>query len=117
MLSRGERLSMPPPLPMWGRKTKSQWACLVAVGMLVGIVVLVAIPAEALTEIKLTASDGAAGDSFGWAVSLSGDTAVIGAVRDDTYRGSAYVFVRSGTTWSEQAKLTASDGAAEDFFG
>ena len=31
--------------------------------------------------------------------------------------GSAYIFVRDGTSWSQQAKLTASDGAAEDRFG
>ena len=31
--------------------------------------------------------------------------------------GSAYVFTRTGTTWTEQAKLTASDGAADDQFG
>ena len=32
-------------------------------------------------------------------------------------QGSAYVFARSGTTWSQQAKLTAADGAADDWFG
>ena len=34
-----------------------------------------------------------------------------------TDQGSAYVFTRSGTTWTQQAKLTASDGAADDCFG
>ena len=69
---------------------------------------------------KLTASDGAVGDSFGYSVSVSGDTAVVGAALDDDngdLSGSAYVFVRSGSTWTEQAKLTASDGAAYDYFG
>ncbi|TLM72285.1 MAG: tandem-95 repeat protein, partial [Actinobacteria bacterium] len=69
---------------------------------------------------KLTAADGATGDWFGSSVAVSGDTAVIGAWRDDdkgTDSGSAYVFTRSGTTWSQQAKLTASDGAAGDVFG
>jgi len=70
---------------------------------------------------KLTASDGAAGDSFGDTVGISADTVVVGAVGDDTaagfVAGSAYVFVRSGTSWSEQAKLTASDAAAFDRFG
>ncbi len=56
------------------------------------MVVLVAIPAEAQAEIKLTASDGAADDRFGFGVSLSGDTAVIGAYNDDAAKGSAYVF-------------------------
>ena len=40
-----------------------------------------------------------------------------GPTRDDSGVGSAYVFVRSGTTWTQQAKLTASDGAASDRFG
>jgi hypothetical protein len=70
---------------------------------------------------KLTASDGAAGDHFGWSVALSGDTAIVGAIYDNigasTYQGSAYVFVRSGAVWTEQQKLTASDGAAADVFG
>ncbi len=44
----------------------------------------------------------------------------MGAYADDdngTDSGSAYIFKRSGTTWAQQAKLTAADGAAEDFFG
>ena len=68
---------------------------------------------------KLTAGDAAAGDSFGFAVSVSGDTAVIGAYRDDdagSNSGSAYVFLRSGSSWT-QPKLTASDAAAGDEFG
>jgi len=70
---------------------------------------------------QLTAPDGAAGDSFGYAVSLFGDSALVGAPFDDVgandAQGSAYVFVRTGTTWSFQQKLTAPDGAAEDSFG
>ena len=69
---------------------------------------------------KLLASDGAADDAFGYSVAVDGDTAVIGAVQDDDNggnSGSAYVYTRSGTTWSRQAKLTASDGAADDWFG
>ena len=53
-------------------------------------------------------------------MALSGDTAVVGARLNDTTAkdaGSAYVFVRTGTAWSQQAKLTASDGAADDHFG
>jgi hypothetical protein len=71
-------------------------------------------------QAKLTASDGAAFDQLGWSVALAGDTAVVGAPFDDTAAedaGSAYVFVRSGTAWTQQAKLTASDGAAFDNFG
>ena len=70
---------------------------------------------------KLTAVDGAASDEFGWSVAIAGDTALVGALGDDTGtnidQGSAYIFVRSGTTWTEQQKLTAADGAAGDDFG
>jgi hypothetical protein len=71
-------------------------------------------------QAKLTASDGAAVDLFGWSVSISGDYAIVGAHWDDdngNESGSAYIFKRSGTNWSEQAKLTASDGTASDEFG
>ncbi len=55
---------------------------------------------------------------FGYSVAISGETVVVGAHRDDIDanidQGSAYVFVRSGTTWSQQQKLTASDGTAND---
>ena len=69
---------------------------------------------------KLTASDGAEGDSFGSSVALDGDTALVGAYGDDdlgSNSGSAYIFTRSGGVWTQQAKLTALDGAAWDSFG
>lgn len=69
---------------------------------------------------KLTASDGAEGDCLGSSLSLSGDTALVGATGSDVHgsgSGCAYVFVRTGGVWSEQQKLAASDGAAEDGFG
>jgi len=70
-------------------------------------------------QAKLTASDAAAGDQFGYSVAVDGDTAVIGTESDDNGEasGSAYVFIRSGTAWTEQAKLTASDAAEGDHFG
>ena len=71
-------------------------------------------------QAKLTASDAAANDGFGYAVSYNGDTALVGAFGDDdggSNSGSAYVFTRTGTTWTQQAKLTASDAAADDQFG
>ena len=69
---------------------------------------------------KLLAADGATGDIFGSSVALSGNTAVIGAMRDDVTQqdqGSVYVFVRNGAAWTLQQKITASDGAAGDYFG
>jgi hypothetical protein len=71
-------------------------------------------------EQKLVASDGKSGDKFGGSVDLEGDTAVIGAYEDDhagTNEGSAYVFVRSGTVWSLEQKLVASDPLSDDNFG
>ena len=69
---------------------------------------------------KLCASDAAADDRFGGHVGISGNTIVVGAVRDDDAgenSGSAYVFQYNGTSWIEQAKLTAGDAAAGDVFG
>ncbi|HEX8558919.1 MAG TPA: Calx-beta domain-containing protein [Pyrinomonadaceae bacterium] len=70
---------------------------------------------------KLLANDGAAQDSFGFVVAVSGDTAVVGAPADatgsNTRQGAAYVYVRNGSTWTQQQKLTASDGVANDEFG
>jgi hypothetical protein len=70
-------------------------------------------------QAKLNASDAGGAANFGYAVSLSGDTALIAAPGYDggtTLHGSAYVFVRNGTTWTRQQKLMASDGVAMDHF-
>lgn len=74
-------------------------------------------------QAELIPSDGAAADEFGASVAVSGSTIVVGAI-DHPYSfppgpgpGAAYVFVQSGTTWSQQAELTASDGAGADNFG
>ena len=71
-------------------------------------------------EAKLLPSDGAADDQFGISVSISGDYAVVGAQENDdngSNSGSAYLFKRSGTSWAQETKLLASDGAAADEFG
>ena len=83
-------------------------------------------------QAYLKASNTGAGDRFGYSVSVSGDTVVVGAVAEDsnatgvngnqsdnsaTDSGAAYVFVRSGTTWSQQAYLKASNTDADDDFG
>ncbi len=66
---------------------------------------------------KLTASDGAAYDTFGDAVAVSGTTALVGADGHNGDQGAAYVFSESGGTWSQTAELTASDGAFGDDLG
>jgi cyclophilin family peptidyl-prolyl cis-trans isomerase len=67
--------------------------------------------------LKVTASDGSAGDWFGFAVAVDADFAIVGAPRDNSYTGSAYIFEYNGGNWTQQAKLTASDGTAGDYFG
>ena len=59
-------------------------------------------------------------DTFGQSVSLDADTALVGIPNDDDggiNSGSAYVFVRSGGLWTEQATFAASDATAGDLFG
>ena len=71
-------------------------------------------------QAKLTSADVAAGDQNGQHVAISGNTIVVGGAGNSdggSYSGAAYVFTRSGTTWSQQAKLLASDAQASDFFG
>jgi hypothetical protein len=66
---------------------------------------------------KITASDGATGDYFGSSVAVGNGRIVVGATEDDdngTSSGSAYIFDLDGT---QLAKITASDGAAGDYFG
>ena len=69
----------------------------------------------------LTASDQIDFIEFGTSVAIDGDLIVVGAERGvkggAVIGGAAYVFRRNGTTWSEEAKLTASDAAYHDFFG
>ena len=78
-------------------------------------------PGDVWTEgALLVASDGAANDRFGRSIALSGDTALIGAYQDDdggNASGSAYVFVRGPSGWSEQQKLVPQDHEAGDWFG
>ncbi len=74
-------------------------------------------------EATLLAPDGAANDYLGWSVALTSDgsRALVGAYADDTVggsnAGSARVFVRSGSTWTQEATLLAPDAAMGDQFG
>ncbi|HKQ50594.1 MAG TPA: FG-GAP repeat protein [Phycisphaerae bacterium] len=80
--------------------------------------------------LKASNTDGF--DSFGSAVAVSGDTVVVGAKQEDSsatgvdgnqasnsavQAGAAYVFVRDGGIWSQQAYLKASNTGVSDFFG
>jgi hypothetical protein len=68
---------------------------------------------------KLTPSDEIGSGHFGASVSLSpdGNTALIGAYGDNTSAGAAWIFTRSGTTWTQLSKLTANDESGGGFFG
>ncbi|MBN1155473.1 T9SS type A sorting domain-containing protein [candidate division KSB1 bacterium] len=68
-------------------------------------------------QSKLLASDGDADDGFGFSVDIDEDYLVVGAPGDAEAKGAAYVFKSDGATWTEQAKLTASDCVTGDFFG
>jgi hypothetical protein len=83
-------------------------------------------------QAYIKAQNSGAGDRFGGALSLSGDTLAVGAVRESSAAtgvdndpsdnsassaGAAYVFVRNGTSWSQQAYLKASNTGSGDFFG
>jgi hypothetical protein len=82
-------------------------------------------------QAYLKASNPDASDYFGWSVAISGDTIVVGAYGESSnatgvngneandslpFAGAAYVFVRSGTTWTQQAYLKASN-TGQDSFG
>lgn len=71
-------------------------------------------------QAALTASDGAAGDLFG-IVSINSNYAIVGAqgktVGSNFRQGKAYIYENNGSTWVQQAILTAGDGASTDYFG
>ncbi len=69
----------------------------------------------------LAASDASAGDFFGFAVGVDGDVAIVGAYGDgeaaEDFTGAAYVFRRSGSSWTQETKLVAADTSAGASFG
>ncbi|WP_437710931.1 hypothetical protein WMF45_38345 [Sorangium sp. So ce448] len=70
-------------------------------------------------RVELVPQDSPRG--FGWSVAVSGDTAIVGAAADSPegseFAGSAYVFVRDGGSWTQQAKLVPHDMSARASFG
>ena len=72
------------------------------------------------TPTELTATDAAAADQLGWSVAVSGGTVVAGAYNKmvgGSQEGAAYVFTGSGSTWSQQQKLTPTDPANTSALG
>ncbi len=83
-------------------------------------------------QAYLKASNTGAGDEFGWGVAVSGDTIAVSAGGEDSgatgvngnqadnsvvNSGALYVFVRSGTTWSQEAYVKPLNTDTEDWFG
>ncbi|MBK8464960.1 MAG: hypothetical protein IPL32_03940 [Chloracidobacterium sp.] len=68
--------------------------------------------------VKLTGSAPRPNDRLGSSVAISGDTVVVGAPSTDgggaDTNGAAYIFVRNGSGWSEQQRLTSPDSPADD---
>ncbi len=66
----------------------------------------------------MTPSDGIRGDLFGASVAIEGNTIIVGAIGStENPAGAAYIYVRNGTTWTEQAKLVRSDAEMNEEFG
>ncbi len=71
-----------------------------------------------LLQQKIVPSDRSKNDLFGISVAISGNYVVVGAEKRSGFgEGAAYIFIRNGSVWSEQQKITASDHAFEDYFG
>lgn len=73
-----------------------------------------------IQEQKLTASDASSGDRYGRKVSIDGNRILVASIYDNdngSNSGSAYIYYFNGSNWVEEQKITASDGAASDFFG
>jgi hypothetical protein len=72
-------------------------------------------------HVKLTAPAAMGGDAFGFRLEINGDTLAVGAPDDDTAAGSnagsAFIFTRSGTTWTLQLQLFQPGASATDQFG
>lgn len=72
-------------------------------------------------QARIVAPDRLSGDRFGWSVAVDGDVALVGAPQDDigatSNAGGAYVFTRSGTSWSFSNKLQPTDVVANSQFG
>ena len=72
------------------------------------------------TGAKITASNGLAGEQFGWSVAMSADgtKVIVGADLESPYNyGAAYIYTLSGGSWSQTAKIVAPNRSTNDKFG
>ncbi|MEE8156231.1 MAG: FG-GAP repeat protein [Phycisphaerales bacterium] len=101
-------------------KAVRRWGVLSVIGLWLVGVVDASYAQDACLDARVTASDAGVFQKFGYAVAISGETALIGAQWDNdlgTESGSVYVFRREGGTWVETQKLLASDGSGGEHFG
>jgi hypothetical protein len=68
-------------------------------------------------QAKIIASDGVTADRFGWSVSINGSYCVVGTPIKQSSIGAVYVYKIESGVWQQKAKLLASDGEANDYFG
>ncbi|MEI7594071.1 MAG: hypothetical protein WCK41_12750, partial [Actinomycetes bacterium] len=99
----------------------SHWRVLL-VGLVVAGLFVVAGSVQAMTMQQqqiLTQTGGAANDGFGTSVAFSsdGNTAIVGAYGANAGQGSATIFTRSDSVWTQQHTITQDVGAANDNFG
>jgi FG-GAP repeat protein len=97
-----------------------------------GVSICPTVSAAFAQQAYVKASNTGPNDAFGGSVALSGDTMVVGAHYESSdatgvngnqsdnsvsFSGAAYVFARSGTSWSQQAYLKASNTGTRNYFG
>jgi hypothetical protein len=98
-------------------ETRRRWSRYVATIVAIAAGIAAAVGAAPTPQATLTPDDAADNDRFGRASAIDGDTVVAGAFAKNTHEGAAYVFTRSGTTWSQQQALTSVDLISNDEFG
>lgn len=77
----------------------------------------ISIFAQFENETKLIANDASNNDMLGYDADISGNYAIVGAMTENSLQGSAYIFKLNGTSWEQQAKITASAGNSSGYYG
>lgn len=82
-------------------------------------ILMVLIPSTTLAWVEtiLTPSGAIGGQNFGYSVAIDGDYAVIGDFSERSQMGTAYIYHKVNGSWTQQARLVASDSLAGDNFG
>ena len=109
----GQHISQWSGMPWWPR--------LVARAGLVSGLLLISgnfsLAQSSVQQAYLKATNPVSADNFGKVLAISGDTAVVGAPGENKLSGAAHVYVRTGSTWTFQAKLQPASPDFDDEFG